>query len=217
MTTASSPDKGADAAASPRKPVRVRHGCLRSINRAINGTIERAFHWIGFFVARFPWITIAISVIVAAALASGIHKLENETRGDELWIPSGTESKQDEKVVDRLYPRCADTLCLQAAHIFVHCRYRLDLDLKLGTMIGPRSHVGTSISATEHRLQHSCHSAQRHAHPHLCAARAPPLRHAHTCHFAMMLVTSSACNVRARLPSHMAAARAALAGLSPST
>jgi hypothetical protein len=55
-------------------------GCLLTVNRIINGTIERGLYALGRFVGRRPILTIMLSVLAATALASGITQLKNEER-----------------------------------------------------------------------------------------------------------------------------------------
>ena len=74
---ASSSSGSSTAKAAPQ-----RSGCLASVNKAINGTIERAFQHLGRFIGRWPWLVIVIAIVVAAALGSGVYKIENETRCD---------------------------------------------------------------------------------------------------------------------------------------
>jgi hypothetical protein len=93
-----------DSSDHPPAKSRQQHGCLAAINRAINGTIERAFAKLGYAVGRWPWAVIVISAICAIALASGMARLKMETRGEELWIPGGTQSKRDADIVQDLYP-----------------------------------------------------------------------------------------------------------------
>lgn len=92
--------KGALPSSGKAKPL----GIVSKINRLINGTIEKAFNKLGRFIGRRPWLTIVIAVLIALALASGIVQLENEERGDKLWVPKDTVSEKHGDLVDEIYP-----------------------------------------------------------------------------------------------------------------
>lgn len=81
-----------------------REGCLSGINKAINGTFERIFDGLGRFIARRPIIVIVLSAVIFLIIGSGIVRLENETRGEKLWIPSGTESQKNNEFVQDTFP-----------------------------------------------------------------------------------------------------------------
>ena len=55
-------------------------GLLHKFNRAVNGSLERVFTALGRFIARRPIVVIVATLIVAAALGTGVMQLENEER-----------------------------------------------------------------------------------------------------------------------------------------
>lgn len=65
---------------APKNGVPPSKGFLYNLNRAVNGTLERAFDALGRFIARRPFVVIAATLVVALALGSGILRLENEDR-----------------------------------------------------------------------------------------------------------------------------------------
>lgn len=88
----------------PEKQTSGREGCLSGINKAINGTFEKIFDGLGRFIARRPIVVIALSAIFFLIIGSGVVRLENETRGEKLWIPSGTESQRNQDFVEDAFP-----------------------------------------------------------------------------------------------------------------
>eukprot|EP00892_Ulva_mutabilis_P011135 jgi/Ulvmu1/8394/UM042_0101.1 len=88
----------------PQKSTSGREGCLSGINRAINGTFEKIFDGLGRFIGRRPTVVIVISAIIFLGIASGVTRLENETRGEKLWIPDDNESQQNDEFVQDTFP-----------------------------------------------------------------------------------------------------------------
>lgn len=71
----------AESSTGPMSPMSPEHtGCLATLNRAINGTIERAFYKLGRLVGRWPRVVLIVALLAALAIASGVRLLENETR-----------------------------------------------------------------------------------------------------------------------------------------
>eukprot|EP01026_Neomeris_dumetosa_P002824 TRINITY_DN1075_c0_g3_i4.p1 TRINITY_DN1075_c0_g3~~TRINITY_DN1075_c0_g3_i4.p1 ORF type:complete len:941 (-),score=122.47 TRINITY_DN1075_c0_g3_i4:1066-3888(-) len=73
----------------------------------IVGGIEKAFTRFGTFVGTYPYFAIAFGLLFFAALMPGNTILEEESRGEKLWIPSGTESQKDKDYIDDRYPKFA--------------------------------------------------------------------------------------------------------------
>lgn len=51
--------------------------CVR-LSRGLDGSLQRAFYNLGMWIGKNPWYMIAISVIAALLMGSGIVALENE-------------------------------------------------------------------------------------------------------------------------------------------
>eukprot|EP00892_Ulva_mutabilis_P011129 jgi/Ulvmu1/8389/UM042_0096.1 len=90
--------------------VKQSHGdCLSRVAHVINGSFERAFDKLGRLIARRPIIVMINAVVVFGALASGVVRLENETRGSKLWVPAGTESGRNGDFVTEHFASIART------------------------------------------------------------------------------------------------------------
>jgi hypothetical protein len=57
-----------------------RSGLMATINKAINGTMERMLEKLGRFIGRRPWLTIVLSIIVMLGLGTGLVNLKFEDR-----------------------------------------------------------------------------------------------------------------------------------------
>lgn len=57
-----------------------RAGCMSRVSEAINGSFEKVFERLGRFIARKPVIVMISSVLFFAGIASGMMRLQNETR-----------------------------------------------------------------------------------------------------------------------------------------
>lgn len=66
--------------------------------------MERAFEGIGVVVARRPWLSMVLSMIVVLACASGYAFVEDENRPDKLWIPEGSPALFHKEYVDQAWP-----------------------------------------------------------------------------------------------------------------
>ena len=60
--------------------------------------LEKVFYNLGTFIAKRPFITILLSLIFVAILASGIRVLKEENRNDKLWVPTDSRAQDDKKV-----------------------------------------------------------------------------------------------------------------------
>ena len=53
------------------------------------------------YVGLYPFRTIVISVLVSVLFMSGFSQFYSESRSDKLWIPQGTEAKDEEAKYDK--------------------------------------------------------------------------------------------------------------------
>lgn len=53
------------------------------------------FSTLGRLVAKRPYLTLLLSIIVVILGMSGISVIEEESRGDKLWLPSNTQAQDD--------------------------------------------------------------------------------------------------------------------------
>ena len=60
--------------------------------------LEKVFYNMGTFIAKRPFITILLSLVFVAILASGIRVLKEENRNDKLWVPTDSRAQDDKKV-----------------------------------------------------------------------------------------------------------------------
>ena len=59
---------------------------------------------LGKTVGGSPWITILVSLIVCAACMVGFLRFEQESRGEELWVPQDAKAQHDRKWVEETFP-----------------------------------------------------------------------------------------------------------------
>ena len=77
--------------------------CMSRLANASNGFFARKFRALGLAVGSNPFRVILVSVVVAAALASGVSQLTVETRSEKLWVPGNTRAQDDRVFVDENY------------------------------------------------------------------------------------------------------------------
>lgn len=65
-------------------------GALRSISRAVDSGMQRAFFKLGWAVASRPWTVVIIMCIVTAACATGMTQTESEARSEIVWNPENS-------------------------------------------------------------------------------------------------------------------------------
>ena len=70
-------------------------GCLEYISHVIESSMNSFFCALGGIVARNPWKTLAIALVVSVIGMGGVSMLDEESRGDKLWVPTGTRSQED--------------------------------------------------------------------------------------------------------------------------
>eukprot|EP00948_MAST-09A_sp_MAST-9A-sp1_P001700 g1700.t1 len=66
--------------------------------------LEKGFFQIGLKVGQNPLLFMLFSVIVTAALGYGFASMENETRPDKQWVPSGSKALIHKDYVDAQWP-----------------------------------------------------------------------------------------------------------------
>jgi PAS domain S-box-containing protein len=94
-------DEEADASASQIR--RESHGCIATVSHKVQHGFARFFYRLGLLVARHPWATIAIALVVAGAAGSGFGRLTSESRADRLWVPQGTEAFEDREFIEATF------------------------------------------------------------------------------------------------------------------
>lgn len=70
-------------------------GCLEHLSHAVESKMFGFFSRLGRFVGEHPYRTLLAAIIVVVIGASGISVLENESRGDKLWLPTDTRAQTD--------------------------------------------------------------------------------------------------------------------------
>lgn len=68
---------------------------LQKVSTAIESGMHSFFSKLGRLVALNPGRTVILALIGVIIGMSGIGVLETESRGDKLWLPSGTRSQND--------------------------------------------------------------------------------------------------------------------------
>lgn len=58
----------------------------------------------GFYIAKFPWIVIFGSFVVAGVLGAGVSKFYEETDAQKLFVPQNSVAVSDQKWVDMKFP-----------------------------------------------------------------------------------------------------------------
>jgi predicted RND superfamily exporter protein len=91
--------------------------------------IEKQFEKAGRWIARKPWIAIAISVVLVAICAGGYPSLKTENRAEMQWVPRGALGLTHKDYADEMWPssnrfnfwmaQCTGSNCnaLDAAHM----------------------------------------------------------------------------------------------------
>ena len=57
------------------------------------------------YVGNNPWKTIGASVFCSVICMSGFSQFYTESRSDRLWIPQGTDAKDEETTYNSYFPR----------------------------------------------------------------------------------------------------------------
>lgn len=70
-------------------------GCLAYTSHAIETGMNSFFSKLGWVVANSPWKTLVIALLVCVIGMGGFSILEEESRGDKLWVPTGTRAQDD--------------------------------------------------------------------------------------------------------------------------
>ncbi|CAM9219494.1 unnamed protein product [Ectocarpus sp. 6 AP-2014] len=79
---------GASAEAKPAT-------CLQKMSHAIESRMHAFFSRLGELVAIHPGKTVLLALVGVLIGMSGFTTLEQESRGDKLWVPSGTRASED--------------------------------------------------------------------------------------------------------------------------
>lgn len=70
-------------------------GCLLKLSHAIETNMNGFFSKLGRLVALHPAKTVALALVGVVIGISGVTVLETESRGDKLWLPTGTRAQDD--------------------------------------------------------------------------------------------------------------------------
>eukprot|EP00903_Cladosiphon_okamuranus_P017671 g16272.t1 len=70
-------------------------GCLQKLSHAIESRMNGFFSRLGELVAVHPGKTVLLALIGCMVGMSGFTVLEQESRGDKLWVPTGTRAQED--------------------------------------------------------------------------------------------------------------------------
>eukprot|EP00904_Undaria_pinnatifida_P001827 jgi/Undpi1/11645/HiC_scaffold_36.g13940.m1 len=70
-------------------------GCLQKVSHVVETTMSGFFTALGGKVARSPGRTVLLAFVCVAIGMSGFNVLETESRGDKLWLPTGTRAQDD--------------------------------------------------------------------------------------------------------------------------
>lgn len=70
-------------------------GCLQRFSHAVESRMKSFFSTLGRLVAKRPYLTLLLSLFVIILGTSGISVIEEESRGDKLWLPSDTRAQDD--------------------------------------------------------------------------------------------------------------------------
>ncbi|GMH39728.1 hypothetical protein BSKO_07626 [Bryopsis sp. KO-2023] len=79
------------------------NGCVDKLAGFFFRGLEKAFARIGLFVGTRPWVLMLASLVVLIGCLGGMTQFVNETRGDKLWVPGGTEAQMDKDIVEEDY------------------------------------------------------------------------------------------------------------------
>ena len=66
----------------------------------LNDQCDKVFYKLGHTAARFPWITIGVSLIVVAILSAGLVKFDLETQPAKLWVSPSSDAAQEKAYFD---------------------------------------------------------------------------------------------------------------------
>lgn len=70
-------------------------GCLQKFSHAIETRMSGFFSKLGRGVGINPGRTLILALIGCLIGMSGFSVIENESRGDKLWLPTGTRAQDD--------------------------------------------------------------------------------------------------------------------------
>mmetsp|Transcript_24051 Transcript_24051/g.72159 ORF Transcript_24051/g.72159 Transcript_24051/m.72159 type:complete len:896 (-) Transcript_24051:96-2783(-) len=73
---------------------------LRRAADAVEHGIANYTERVATTASRRPWATIVVSLVCAAALATGLGELKNEDRADKLYVPAGSKAQKDKVWVE---------------------------------------------------------------------------------------------------------------------
>eukprot|EP00752_Nemacystus_decipiens_P003771 g3472.t1 len=80
-------------------------GCLKKLSHAIESRMNAFFSRLGELVAIHPGKTVVLALIGCMIGMSGFSVLEEESRGDKLWVPTGTRAQDDYGTYLSFFPK----------------------------------------------------------------------------------------------------------------
>eukprot|EP00752_Nemacystus_decipiens_P002680 g2506.t1 len=80
-------------------------GCLQKLSNVIEHKMNAFFSRLGELVAIYPGRTVLLALVGCMIGISGISVLEEESRGDKLWVPTGTRAQEDQATYNSYFPK----------------------------------------------------------------------------------------------------------------
>eukprot|EP00903_Cladosiphon_okamuranus_P007237 g7024.t1 len=80
-------------------------GCLQKLSHVIEFKMNAFFSRLGELVAIHPGKTVLLALVGSLIGMSGISVLEEESRGDKLWVPTGTRAREDQATYLSYFPK----------------------------------------------------------------------------------------------------------------
>lgn len=78
-------------------------GVLQRVATTVEARLSRAFGGLGWWVAGYPFITIAGCIVLAAILASGIPSIKSISDAPSLYAPAGNRGQKDLDKMEELF------------------------------------------------------------------------------------------------------------------
>eukprot|EP00803_Ostreobium_quekettii_P007433 evm.model.scf_3200.1 EVM.evm.TU.scf_3200.1 scf_3200:6883-8937(+) len=92
--------RGGEGSPAPDSDAGAGCACIDRAGSWVSGSIERFFQRLGALVGSRPWLPMLVSVLLVVLCALGYGRFEEESRGEKLWVPGGTQAQKDKDFVE---------------------------------------------------------------------------------------------------------------------